>query len=486
MSSSRSSFKELLKLLDAAAEPLYVVDASGCIVFVNASCAAWLGVEAKDLVDLVGRYHSRPESAAGPLTVQDAANALCPPPAVLAGAPLTDEILSPDGARRCTATFLPLRGAADEPCGVLAVLSTQDAPRDPPQGESPSADAHEESCDLHRQVRRFRRELKGRYRLERLAGKSAAMARLRLQVPLAASSNASVEIIGPPGGACEHVARAIHYLPEPPATARFVALACRHLAADLLSSTIAALFERSSAAAKSGEPAAISTLLLNDADALPAEVQTELSRRLAQCSPTLRVVATAQRCLAELAAAGEFDDRLAGLLSTLTLEIPPLCARTEDIPLLAQLCLEDANAASAKQVGGFTADALDRLVAYPWPRDLAELEEIVRAAHQRAEGTLVTAADLPEPIALALDAAVFRRKGDARIDLEQYMHQIETELILRAMRRAKGNKTEAARLLGMTRPRLYRRLVQLGLEKGAEESPSNDDIAAPSAPDDPQ
>ena len=85
-----------------------------------------------------------------------------------------------------------------------------------------------------------------------------------------------------------------------------------------------------------------------------------------------------------------------------------------------------------------------------------------------AERTLVTVADLPQRIHLAADAAAHPRRKEETIVLDEFLEQVESELVRRALARSKGNKAKAARLLGMTRPRLYRRMVQLGLEKPAD------------------
>jgi DNA-binding NtrC family response regulator len=130
---------------------------------------------------------------------------------------------------------------------------------------------------------------------------------------------------------------------------------------------------------------------------------------------------------------------------------------------LAQLSLEQANARGSKQVGRFAEEALDALAAYPWRRNLDELDEIVRQAHANAQGPQVTLDDLPPRIRLAADAAAHPRPPVETIVLEEFLADIERELIERALAQAKGNKTQAAQLLGLTRPRLYRRLVQLGL-----------------------
>ena len=85
-------------------------------------------------------------------------------------------------------------------------------------------------------------------------------------------------------------------------------------------------------------------------------------------------------------------------------------------------------------------------------------------AHRRAAGREIDVADLPERLRLAGQAAAHPRRPEETIVLDEYLGRVERELIRRALARAKGNKARAARLLGMTRPRLYRRMVQLGLE----------------------
>ena len=206
---------------------------------------------------------------------------------------------------------------------------------------------------------------------------------------------------------------------------------------------------------------------MNDVHELPAEVQAELAGYLQKASP-LRIVSTSIVPLDELSAEGRFRADLACALSTVVIHLPPLAARREDIPLLAQAFVEELNVRGEKQLRGFSPEALDQLAAYDWPGNIDELGEIVRSAHDKAEGVQIAPADLPQRIHLAAAAARFPRRAPQPIDLEGFLEEIERTLISRAMRLAKSNKTKAARLLGLTRPRLYRRMVQLGLEAEPE------------------
>jgi DNA-binding NtrC family response regulator len=256
------------------------------------------------------------------------------------------------------------------------------------------------------------------------------------------------------------VAGAIHYGTHSESGGSMVPLACSLLGAELIRSTVAAL------AAKRPSPGQIrpTTLLLNDADQLPVEVQAEMAAVLGSKSFPLRLIATAGQSLVDLARRGKHGHDLAAVLSTIVIELPPLVERREDIPLLAQLFLEEVNSRSTKQLAGFSPDALDRLDAYPWPGNVDELAQMVAEAHAQAERVQIQAIDLPERIHLAASAAAHPRRPEQTIVLDDFLAGIERELIVRALRQAKGNKAKAARLLGITRPRLYRRVVQLGLE----------------------
>jgi DNA-binding NtrC family response regulator len=243
-----------------------------------------------------------------------------------------------------------------------------------------------------------------------------------------------------------------------------VPVSCSVLPPDQLRSTIWGYSERGKTTGSTG----LSTLLLLDVDQLALEVQSEIVRWLDGNPQNLRVMSTARESLEGLARRGGFRADLAMRLSTLVIELPPLADRRDDIPLLAQMFLEDLNAQGGKQLSGFKAEALDRLSLYDWPGQVDELAATVRQAFSQAEGFEITPSDLPKQLRLAAEAARHPRPVVETIDLEKFLTRVEAELIERALRQSKGNKSQAARLLGITRPRLYRRMVQLGLEPGEE------------------
>ena len=454
----RTSATDLVQLLDRASDPVYVLDEERRIVFLNRAAEQWTGCDQAALLGQECRYHSSAE-ATGAAAV---AAALCPPPEALAGR-CASGVVSPPGAEGGSAPrqvdFVPLAGDDSQMVGVVAFVR--------PLAAGKSSDASDDGeptpAALHERIRRYRRELAGRSSIDRLVGDSPAMRQVRNQVALAAQSTASVLLVGPPGSGRQHVARAIHHASDPRGAGPLVPLACPTLGAALLQSTLRGLARAAGAAG--GESVRSASLLLIDVEQMPPEAQGELVARLPQFDAPLRVMATTHQPLAPLVVAGRFRGDLASGLATLTICLPPLAARLQDLPLLAQMFLEDSNARGAKQLAGFTPEALDTLAGYAWPGNVDELAEVVLQSHAQAEGPLVTPRDLPKRLHLAAAAARYPRKTQESIVLDEFLARVERELIERAMSQAKGNKTKAARLLGMTRPRLYRRLVQLGWEE---------------------
>ncbi len=465
MARKRTSAAELAGLLNSAKQPIYIVDDEQVIVFCNRACLEWVGLSAAELQGQRAAYHSEAEPDA-------AAAGLCPPPLALAGREITATIAvaASDGKlRQRRARFIPLGESPDDVICVVALVDSEDLSEAELAARPAAADPSEEpdSLELHERIRRFRRWAIDWHAADRLVGESPATRRVRAQVELAAASRASVQVVGPPGSGRHHVAGTIHYLGsskagDPAAGGSLLPLACSSLDAELICSTVTALAVKNPL----GERAARSTLLLNDADLIAAGAQSELAAILGAAAFPLRLIATARQPLADLARSGRYRADLAALLGTIVIELVPLGERREDLPLLAQMFLEDANAKTRKQVGGFLPEALDALDAYAWPGNLDELVRIVAEAHRNASGPLIGPADLPRRIHLAADAAAHPRRIEQTIVLDDLLADIERELIGRAIDQAKGNKARAARLLGLTRPRLYRRLVQLGLAEG--------------------
>jgi len=454
----RTRLSDLAKLLDALDDPVYVVDDRRRLVFVNESCAAWAGRTVDELVGRECRYLSTPVEDDPPAAVADA---LCPPPTSLAGRRTSAEVVVP-GATARRGEFLPL---GVTPAGAALVLVWLPSAETATMLADDDHRIEQESQRLHAVAARIHRDLATRYAPDRLIGVSPAMERVRKQIALAATTPESVAVVGPAGVGKAHVARTIHALRAAATAATYAAslvpLDGPTLGAEMLQTTI-----RGMVRAAGDDRRRIGDLLIQDVDRLSTEAQTELAGLLRLVELPIRLLVTSREPLQAVAQRGDFHADLAGRLTTLVIEIPALAQRPEDLPLLAQRMVEETNVGGRRQLGGFTSEALDRLAEYAWPGNAAELADVVAASCAKAEGPLIGANDLPRRLRLAADAARHAPHVDEPIVLDDYLAEIEKELMRRAMARAKGNKTKAAQLLGLTRPRLYRRLVQLGLETG--------------------
>jgi DNA-binding NtrC family response regulator len=451
MGRGRGGKSQISQFLDQATFPIYIVDATRKIVYVNTACCAWLGIEGADeLIGLRCDYHSDPRVAESPQLGED----LCPPPEAFMGKEIAAPILGASAGERRPARFIPLSEDPIACPGVLVLVS-----HCPETAGGQSQFEAEEAIRLHDKIRTIRESLKKPFQLEQLLGESEAAERIRRQVELAAEGRPNVVVCGPPGSGREHVARTIHYARHSPEQRALVPLTCQLLDAELLQSTIDGLVHRSDAILSQQSI----TLLLLEADQLPQDAQSVLMDFLKALDLELQVLATTRIPLVEMSVRRQYRTDLAYRLSTLQIELAALTDRPRDIPILAQAAVERVNARGGRQMTGLTLEAIDRLAEFPWTGNTDELFEVIETAHRVADGPYIQLKDLPDRVRLWREAATRRRPEPETIDLDRFLNNIETELIQRALRQSAGNKAQAAKLLGINRARLLRRLEQLGL-----------------------
>jgi DNA-binding NtrC family response regulator len=488
----------LTKLLDECSRPIYVVNSQRRIVYCNAALAAWIDLPPKRIVGRRVEFHSEePTSDAAigddlaPLTD------LCPPPCALAGeAGLGTISCLARGGRMLhrTAEFVPL-GRTDksrkshdptveESFAVLVLLAGEDLS---PQEVAAEVSGDPTADELHRTIRRFRRGQAQRYSTQSLLGSSAAMQKVRTQAEAAAVSGANTLIFGHRGSGRSHVALAIHYRNAGDEQAHLLPVDCALLTDDLVTRTLDRL--RPSPATAGPR----STLFLENLECMPAAHQSLLLTAIRKKSVEAQIIATIDprpifnrnaEDNAEEEKQGDvttdgtrnmpatLDRALIDAISTITIHVPPLVDRLDDLPILVQFFLEACNRGNSKQIGSLRPEALDSLALYGWPGELDQLRETIEAAHAACTSHTIAAADLPPIFYQAFRAATHVRPQPERIVLDDLLASIEKEAIIRALAQTRGNKSEAATLLGMTRPRLYRRLVQLGLVSEAADTGS--------------
>jgi DNA-binding NtrC family response regulator len=214
------------------------------------------------------------------------------------------------------------------------------------------------------------------------------------------------------------------------------------------------------------ESATGGTLLLRDLPALPRAAQERLARALAETearseddsreSVPPRIVATSRTSVAELRREGVLDPDLERRLAPQALSIPSLRERREDVPSLALLAIDRACRVLARDPIGIDQHAMGALVDHDWPGDVAEFELVIELAASRAKGKTIGLADLP-PLAWPT--------GEREDSLEGTYLEVERRLLEQALRRAGGNKSQAARRLGLKRTTFLDKLRRHGLEQ---------------------
>jgi len=303
-----------------------------------------------------------------------------------------------------------------------------------------------------------------------LVGTSAAMLAVWKLIGRAAASDAPVLITGETGTGKELVARAIHRY-SPRVARPFVAVNLAALPPSLIESELFG-HERGAftgaSARRSGrfESVADGTLFLDEIGDLDQALQTKLLRAVQEgtyervggneaLSSGARLVAATNRPVRPGAPGVALREDLYYRLAVIEIELPPLRARKSDIPLLVSHALRGTPARAVSE------SAMAELLAYPWPGNVRELFHVLQRAAVLSGGEVIDVVNLPAPLGRA--APDVEPAADDDLSLHAATARLERRFIIRALERAKGNRSAAARLLGIGRPLLYTKLEEHGL-----------------------
>jgi two-component system response regulator PilR (NtrC family) len=328
--------------------------------------------------------------------------------------------------------------------------------------------------------RRLRKELRTQARSRSLVGASVAMHRVYELVAQVAATKANVLIAGESGTGKELVARAIHDQSDR-SDKPFVAVNCAAIPENLLESE---LFGHVKGAftgavhAKAGlfETADGGTLFFDEIGELPGALQVKLLRVIQEKTirrvggtpdrkVDVRIVAATNRRLEEEVAAGRFREDLYYRLNVIQIGLPPLRERAEDIPLLVQHFIEKYAAELGREIEGASDDALDALLAYPFPGNVRELENVIERAVALTRERVIRCDALPPNVLRPPETAGESRIPADGVDLDQLVASYERGLILEALSRTGGVKKRAAALLGVSFRSFRYRLEKLGLDE---------------------
>ena len=326
--------------------------------------------------------------------------------------------------------------------------------------------------------RRLRADLRGKEELSRIIGRAPVFKEALAVVEQVAPVKSTILLTGESGTGKEVFAHAIHRL-SPRKDGKLVKVHCAALAEGLLENELFGHEKGAYTGAVSSQKGRFEladggTLFLDEIGEIPHTTQVKLLRVLQNGefervggNETIRVdvrlIAATNTDLNRAVAEGRFREDLFYRLNVITLEIPPLRTRLEDIPLLVQHFIENTAKHSGKRVKGLTPEALDRLMAAEWPGNVRELENVIERAVVLATSDMITEADIPKPKESKepIVEEIPFRVGQALADLER-------EAIQRTLRAVGGDKDAAAQILGIGVATLYRRLKEM--EEGSKET----------------
>jgi transcriptional regulator with PAS, ATPase and Fis domain len=319
-----------------------------------------------------------------------------------------------------------------------------------------------------------------------ILGTTAKMQRIFKLVAKVAPTESTVLILGESGTGKELIARALH-LQSHRQSGAFVPVNCAALPESLIESELFGYARGAFTGAgqtKRGliEEADAGTLFLDEIGDMPLSTQVKLLRflennevrRLGDNETRIvnaRVIAATNVELQRLMREGKFREDLFYRLNVVTIELPPLRERREDIPILASYFLEKCAHRAGKTIDGFTADAKNALLRYDYPGNVRELENAIQRAVTVGEGRQIRREDLPP--SFFTPQYLEARKSDEDPRDSWSLDEIEKDHIARVLKRQKGNVTNTARQLGISRTTLWRKMHRYNLARppGGKDSP---------------
>lgn len=330
---------------------------------------------------------------------------------------------------------------------------------------------------------RLRREVELRYTLGNMVGKSPKMQEVFSTISRVAESRATVLLTGESGTGKTLLAKTVHFN-STRKDAPFVTVDCAAIPQELMESELFGHVRGAFTGAVANKPGLFEaadggTLLLDEISEMPPHLQAKLLRVIEdpEIRPVggtkpirvdVRIVATTNGDLTQAIARGSFREDLFYRLNVISVDLPPLRERREDIPMLVNHFLQKFATATATPVRLISPEAMACLEAAPWPGNVRELENVIERVVTLEPDPIIRLESLPEAIRGGRARELYRVEFPSEgLDLDRLMEQIERDLIERALERAGGVQSRAAQLLRTSFRSLRYRLQKYGLERGA-------------------
>jgi DNA-binding NtrC family response regulator len=333
------------------------------------------------------------------------------------------------------------------------------------------------NAGLRRQNQSLREALRERYDFPNIVGRGPRMREVLALVARVAPSTSTVLILGESGVGKDLIARALHEHSRR-AQGPFVKINSGAIPETLLESELFGYEKGAFTGAVRSKPGKFEladqgTLFLDEIGDVPLPIQVKLLRVLQERSferlggtrtltVDVRLIAATNRNLRAALEEGTFREDLYYRLNVVPIDLPPLRAHKEDIPELAEHFLARFAAAQAKPITGLAPAAIERLMAFDWPGNVRELENVIERAVTLSDGPRLEARDIQLEIVPPPRAAAGAPTLPAGWTLEEF----EQAILRDALQRANGNKSQAARLLGLSRNALRYRLSTMGEPPG--------------------
>ena len=447
--------RSLLSHFADLCEGAVIVDADARVVWMNDRYPAKLGI-----VD--------PAAAIGQPIEQVIPNSLMRY-VVESGRPIMLDIMD-FGQESFVVTRLPLRDEAGAIIGAVGFMLYDD-----PRHLAPVVSSYQRlRADLAEAERKLAEARRTKYSFSSFVGAGSACSEVKQLARRAARTAASVLILGETGTGKELLAQAIH-TGSPRANAPFVAVNIAAIPETLLEAEFFGVAAGAyTGADKRGRDGKFKladggTLFLDEIGDMSLALQAKLLRTLQEreiepvgsnrlISIDVRIVAATSRDLEKMVSTGEFRADLYYRLNVITLKTPPLRSRTEDMPMLAEHLVEHICRQQGVALRGISAGAIDRLCCHDWPGNVRELANVLERALLVSDGDCLEVADLD-----AVMPAPSIVPPINRLEIGGVVAQAEREAIVAALRATRGNKAQAAKLLGISRASLYEKIAALGV-----------------------
>lgn len=329
-----------------------------------------------------------------------------------------------------------------------------------------------ENSSLKRQNRELLNQLKQKYSFENIIGKSNAMKSVFETIELVAPSRANVLIYGDSGTGKEMIADAIHHN-SPRRDKPYIKVHCAAIPETLLESELFGHEKGAftgAIARKRGrfELAHLGSIFLDEVGEISPAMQVKLLRVIQQrefervggevpIKVDVRIISATNKNLKEEVERGNFRGDLYYRLDVVSIRVPPLRDRKDDIPLMVHKFIEEFSRENNKEIEGITSGALQALMSYRWPGNVRELRNVIESIVVLTKNSIISEQDLPSYIMLKDEQAAL--KIPAGVSLAE----VEKRMILFTMQNTGGNKTRASEVLKIGRKTLHRKLAEYGI-----------------------